>query len=157
MLRNVLGLDTLFGGDRNDVISGARGNDAITGWNGTDYAAFAAPRAVFTTVLFGPDANGDRRPFMLTDMSEGEGIDTFRYSDVERLRFSDGVLAFDVSGTAGQGYRLYQASFERTPDADVLTYWVKRLDEGAQLRDEAAFFATSPEFSQRYRPLANAT
>jgi hypothetical protein len=69
----------------------------------------------------------------------------------ERLVFTDGVLAFDYDGTAGQAYRLYQAVFAREPDAEGLGYWVGRLDSGTTtLNAVSESFLHSPEFRSTY-------
>ncbi|MEM7521065.1 MAG: DUF4214 domain-containing protein [Pseudomonadota bacterium] len=74
-----------------------------------------------------------------------------RLTEVERLMLSDGILALDIEGAAGQGYRLYQASFARTPDTEGLKFWLDVLDEGAlSLLDIASLFLTSDEFSETY-------
>src|SRR5690606_11441005 len=78
-----------------------------------------------------------------------DGTDTLW--NVERLQFSDGTLAFDLNGNAGQAYRLYQAAFERTPDADGLSYWIGQMDNGnTTLGDIADSFLHSPEFVSTY-------
>lgn len=75
----------------------------------------------------------------------------FQQPDVERLKFSDGVLAFDFDGVAGQMFRLYQAAFNREPDDAGLGYWINYQD-GAQteLRNIANSFFSSPEFIALY-------
>ena len=76
------------------------------------------------------------------------------FSNVERLEFSDGVLAFDITGgesVAGQCFRLYQAAFDRLPDAAGLGYWIDRLDSGTTtLNAIAQSFLHSPEFVQTF-------
>jgi hypothetical protein len=79
-----------------------------------------------------------------------DGSDTL--VSIERLDFADVTLAFDVGGAAGQGYRIYQAAFDRTPDLAGLGYWIGRLDAGLSLRDAAAGFIGSQEFRQTYGP-----
>jgi hypothetical protein len=69
---------------------------------------------------------------------------------VERVEFDDGALALDLGGAPSQAYRLYQAAFDRAPDAEGLGYWIDRLDEGAALQRAAAEFIGSSEFAQRY-------
>ena len=72
-------------------------------------------------------------------------------SGVERLVFEDGLLALDTFGVAGEAYRLYQASFDRTPDAPGLAFWIGHLDRGAiSLQDAAEAFLASPEFAGTY-------
>ena len=70
---------------------------------------------------------------------------------IERLEFSDGTLAFDFDGVAGQTFRLYQAAFDRTPDTAGLSYWIGRLDSGTtNLKAVAESFLDSPEFVRTY-------
>jgi len=47
---------------------------------------------------------------------------------IERIQFTDGTLALDESGNAGQAYRLYQAAFGRTPDTPGLSHNLNLLD-----------------------------
>jgi hypothetical protein len=69
-------------------------------------------------------------------------------SNVERIRFDDVAVAYDVGGdaTGGQAYRLYQAAFDREPDAGGLGFWMATLDKGYSLTEVAQSFVTSPEF-----------
>lgn len=71
--------------------------------------------------------------------------------DVERLEFFNGTLAYDIEGNAGQAYRLYQAVFDRTPDAEGLGFWIDQLDAGSvTLTETADFFISSEEFAENY-------
>jgi mono/diheme cytochrome c family protein len=67
-----------------------------------------------------------------------------------RLRFADTALALDLSGNAGQAYRLYQAAFKRKPDLAGLGYHIGTMDNGAPLNTVAASFVTSQEFMNLY-------
>ncbi|MFK7836818.1 MAG: DUF4214 domain-containing protein [Sulfitobacter sp.] len=72
-------------------------------------------------------------------------------NNVERVAFEDGVLALDIEGNSGQAYRLYQASFDRTPDEEGLAFWIAQLDSGAvSLLDAAEHFLKSDEFADAY-------
>ncbi|WP_192805172.1 DUF4214 domain-containing protein [Noviherbaspirillum aerium] len=73
-------------------------------------------------------------------------------STVTRLHFSDGVVALDLDGNAGQAYRLYQAAFNRKPDLEGLGYWIRMMDTGAvrTLNDVAHHFYHSEEFRRIY-------
>jgi hypothetical protein len=82
------------------------------------------------------------------DLGGSEGADTLTH--VERLRFADTGVAFDVDGTGGQAYRLYQAAFNRAPDQGGLGYWITQLDQGASLETVATFFNHSAEFQSLY-------
>ena len=69
---------------------------------------------------------------------------------VERLQFSDGNIAFDISGTAGQAYRVYRAALDRVPDEGGLGFWIAQLDAGTSLNAMAQGFIASAEFTARY-------
>lgn len=65
---------------------------------------------------------------------------------VERVRFTDKSIALDIDGNAGQAYRLYKAAFDRTPDIEGLSFWIKQIDKGASLESVSAGFIGSQEF-----------
>ncbi|WP_420476248.1 DUF4214 domain-containing protein [Noviherbaspirillum sp. ST9] len=72
---------------------------------------------------------------------------------IERISFEDKAIALDISGNAGQAFRLYQAAFNRTPDKEGLGYQMNALDTGLSLTQVALNFINSPEFSQTYGSL----
>ncbi len=70
-----------------------------------------------------------------------------------RLQFTDTNIALDIAPnqTAGSVYMLYQATFNRTPDAAGLGYWIAQVDKGANIiTNVAASFVLSPEFVAKY-------
>ncbi len=72
-------------------------------------------------------------------------------SNLERVEFFDATLALDIDGNSGQAYRLYQASFDRTPDQEGLEYWIQELDAGiSSLTQVAKSFLASAEFKANY-------
>jgi subtilisin family serine protease len=84
----------------------------------------------------------------VTDNHGADGVVTL--ANVERLAFSDENIALDVSGNAGEAYRLYQAAFNRAPDKGGLGFWINTLDSGASLAQVATNFVNSDEFHQLY-------
>jgi len=70
--------------------------------------------------------------------------------EVERLQFGDTAVALDTDGTGGQAYRLYQAAFDRKPDAAGVGYWIYQLDRDTTLKQAANFFIESKEFGDIY-------
>ncbi len=92
--------DSFFGTVGNDTFTGGSGNDSIEGGKGLDTAIYSGNQSTHTIT---------RTATGLTVSGGTDGSDTL--SHVERLKFADGVLAFDTSGNAGQTYRLYQAAF----------------------------------------------
>ncbi len=77
---------------------------------------------------------------------------TDRLYDVERVQFSEGILALDTDylDAAGSAYRLYQAAFDREPDLGGLNYWILQMDMGSSLQDVATSFVSSAEFQDLY-------
>lgn len=134
----------------NDIVKAGIGNDTVYGGGGKDTViidngAFGGTK--FKDFKFSKAADGGT---VLTD-----GKFTTTLYDVERVQFSDGVVAFDNAGIAGQAYRLYQAAFDRTPDASGLNFWVKNMDAGGGLNAAASSFITSAEFKSKYGSLSD--
>ena len=73
-------------------------------------------------------------------------------SNMERIQFSDTGLALDVTGSAGQLFRLYQSAFNRAPDTLGAGFWLKAMDNGATLEQIATGFTQAPEFVALYGP-----
>ena len=132
------GDDIISGGAGRDWLAGGAGNDALDGGADLDAALFAAARSGFTILK---TAQG-------FSVSGPDGLDTV--TGIERLMFADTAVALDIDGTGGKAYRIYQAAFNRTPDAGGLGYWIKVLDDGAALRDVAQGFMGSAEFQSAY-------
>ena len=97
-------------------------NQSLTGTSGSDSGLPAAPA---TTPLMAapastPPCSAIKSP--TTPAAKRQRVDhqgqrrhrrNRHVSNVERLRFSDGNVALDTDGTAGQAYRLYRAAFAR--------------------------------------------
>jgi Ca2+-binding RTX toxin-like protein len=154
--------DVITGTAANDVIYGSGGADLIVTRAGNDtihvsgmrfqvsagegldslYVSFASS-SILDVYL-----NEDHRYLRSATSS---GYEDMKLFSVERLCYTDGTLAFDTDGNAGQAYRLYQAAFERTPDNEGLKYWIGHMDEGnTTLVDIADSFLHSPEFVRTY-------
>jgi hypothetical protein len=78
------------------------------------------------------------------------GVDTL--ANIERLQFADTTIAYDIGAnqTAGSGYMLYKAAFNRTPDSGGLGYWIGKMDSGMSYSDVANNFVTSAEFKTAF-------
>ena len=102
------------------------------------------------------DGNGVDARFKIDGLGKAMmSLDDFQtvvhLNNVERIAFNDGVLGADVEGNAGQAFRLYQASFNRTPDEAGLEFWVDVLDSGElTLVEVARQFLDSEEFGKTY-------
>lgn len=140
-LHGMAGNDTLRGGAGRDLLEGGAGSDMIDGGAGNDTARYHGALATYTITR---SAAG----YVVQDRSGIEGSD--QLTGVERLQFSDAVLALDINGNAGLGYRLYQAAFDRKPDLSGLGFWIAQLDNGATLTTVANSFIQSEEFQALY-------
>jgi len=135
------GDDWISGSNGNDIISGGPGNDLIDGNLGIDTVVFTGNRANFTITK-------TTTGFTVKANTGAEGADTL--TNIERLQFFDKTIAFDINGTAGQAYRVYQAAFNRTPDNGGLKYWIGLMDGGYTLAGVASGFIASAEFKTLY-------
>jgi hypothetical protein len=139
-----LGNDILIGNTTNNLLRGSGGNDTIDGSLGVDTAIYNGRYANYSISLgVGSGVVTDRT-------ANRDGTDTL--TNVERLKFSDTMLALDTSKdqTAGSGYMLYKAAFNRTPDAGGLGYWINQMDKGMSYSDVAKNFVTSAEFKTAF-------
>jgi hypothetical protein len=104
--------------------------------------------------------HGARSQFTITHTSTGFTIFNATMgsqwvTNVERLMFTDGMVALDINGDGGMAYRLYQAAFNRAPDLGGLGYQMTALDNGLGIAQVAANFIASPEFAATYGSLNN--
>jgi len=122
-----------------DLLDGGAGDDTIDGGGGWDTVVVAAARASVTVTQI---SGG------FTVSSAASGTDTVM--NVERIRFADVAVAFDINSHAGDVYRLYQAAFDRHPDLAGLGYWIKAADNGVSMVTMSSAFENSPEFQAKY-------
>lgn len=157
----------------NDAVQTLDGNDIFTGygdingaysWSGGDH--FYGGNGIDTAVYRGSlsqyniqqnatiqdartDYTSSNQGKVVTDsVANRDGVD--KLVDVERLSFSDTMVAFDIEGDAGQAYRLYQAAFDRIPDKGGLGYWIDQMDNGTSLLNVSNSFINSAEFKSLY-------
>ncbi len=86
----------------------------------------------------------------ITKVSDGWFVNGNLLKNVERVEFTDKIVALDIDGIAGKAYRIYQAAFARTPDNDGLKYWINTMDTGHSLEAVAGGFIASEEFKTLY-------
>ncbi|CAN7535644.1 DUF4214 domain-containing protein [Pseudoduganella sp. LjRoot289] len=136
----------------NRVVAGTDGNDKFAGQNHSD--TFNGGAGIDTVSY--PGALGDYR---IARAGAGFSVESVAHpmtddllNGVERLQFGDTAVALDVDGTGmgGAVYRLYQAAFDRTPDAAGLGFWLAMMERGLPLKAVAAEFLASGEFTKLY-------
>ncbi len=132
--------DALAGYGGNDVFSPGLGNNYVHGGEGIDTVILRGSGGDYTI-------SGNN---LSINLNRKDGLSNNVLQYVERMQFDNGTLAVDFHGVAGQAYRLYQAAFDRTPDTEGLSYWIKEMDKGVSLRAVADSFLASPEFVSTY-------
>jgi len=133
--------ETILGGIGNDKIYGSAGSDAIDGGDGFDVLFYAGSRSNYSVLK---DVSGS----IVIKKPVSQNLDSL--NNIERIYFTDSAIAFDLSGSAGKIYRLYQAAFDRKPDFAGLGYWINDMDKGANLSTIASGFFQSIEFQKLY-------
>jgi hypothetical protein len=132
----------LLGTAAKDTLTATAGNNAIDGQGGIDTVVYAGPRANYTVAK-------ETWGYGVTDKVGNGGHDAV--INVERLQFDDTGVALDISGSAGQAYRLYQAALDRPAESAGLGFWIYQLDHGLTLDDMVQdIINTQPEFIQKY-------
>lgn len=132
------GNDVYVGSSGNDHFYAWPGNDSYSGGAGIDTVHYNALSSDFSVTRVGSTAT-------VTGLGKNDFL-----NDIERINFQEdgSTLALDVGQwqNAGAGYRLYQAAFDRAPDAAGLKYWIGDLDKGNTLQQVAQGFVDSAEF-----------
>jgi hypothetical protein len=132
--------DRMWLGAGNDTIVYERPSGTIDGGAGLDTFIFAG--SLFMSHTPGPGAG--------TTNVWNEGAYGAVLVGVERVILGTSGTAFDTDGAAGQAYRLYQAAFDRPPEAFGIGFWISKLDKGVPLLDVADAFIGSAEFKDKY-------
>jgi len=138
------GADWLQGGSGNDTLHGGAGSDYLDGGGGVNTALYDGVYRQYTVTIASP-----------TTVAGGPEGGTDELVSIQRIQFVDGYLATSPTDTAGQVYRLYEATLNRAPDQEGLTNWVNQLNSGASLQSVAAGFVGSMEFQNTYGALDN--
>lgn len=113
----------------------------VTGSAAVDTLSYAGPRSNYTV-------SASKDGYLVAEKAAGGRVELV--VGVERLKFADTSIGLDIDGTGGQAYRIYQAAFDRTPDAGGLGFWLSAMDKGTTLEEVAAGFMSSPEFAKLY-------
>jgi len=113
--------------------------NTISGSSGIDSSYFSGQKKEYTIVN---DSSGAIHVL-------GHNQDNI-LTNIERLKFDDVSIAFDINGAAGQMYRLYSAAFDRVPDSSGLGYWINAVDHGNSPKSVANSFIDSIEFKNLY-------
>src|SRR6185312_4888138 len=147
------GNGTLNGGVGNDWLQGGSGADTLHGGAGSDYLDGGGG---LNTALY----DGAYRQYTvsasLTAVTGGPEGGSDILVNIQRIQFVDGYLAVSPTDTAGQVYRVYEATLGRAPDEEGLTNWVHALNGGSSLQSVVDGFVGSQEFQADYGNVDNA-
>ena len=141
----LFGKSTILAQGGNDHIALAGGGNTVDGGAGTDTVVYTGNKTDYTVSVSGDTilvTNGG-----VTDSLVG----------VERIKFADTLVAFDLYGNMGEAYRLYSAAYNRAPDKAGLSFWTSQLDQGISVATVAQKFVTSAEFQSIYGSVAGAS
>ena len=141
-LNGAAGSDWLQGGAGNDILHGGAGSDYLDGGGGLNTALYDGVYRQYTVTIGSP-----------TTVSGGPEGGTDDLVNIQRIQFVDGYLATGTTDTAGETYRLYEATLNRGPDPVGLAAWAHALNAGATLQSVADGFVSSPEFQATYGTL----
>lgn len=126
VIENVVGTnsgDIIYGNAANNTFTGGGGDDVLKGGEGIDTTVFSGPMARYI-VSKTPAGQSIR------DKTGVEGADDL--TAIERVLFSDGKLALDLDGHAGQAVKLIGAVFGAAAVANIsfVGIGLKLLDDG---------------------------
>ncbi|MCP5356928.1 MAG: Ig-like domain-containing protein [Pseudomonadales bacterium] len=99
-LQGTSGNDTLTGQSGADTLTGLGGNDTLDGGAGIDTAVYSAARSRYQITH-----NGNQ--LTVQDTAGTDGTD--QLSNIERLKFQDQGIAFDLDGNAGTAAKILGA------------------------------------------------
>ncbi len=108
------------GNELANVLRGTPGNNTLNGLNAIDTAIFAAHSSQFTQT-------GTIEARTVTTPMDG----TDALLSIERLRFADTILASDTTpgGNTYAAFAMFNAGFNRAPDAAELGRWTAQRDQ----------------------------
>jgi serralysin len=122
------GNDNLYGLEGNDTINGGSGNDSIDGGIGIDIAEFNSNKSS-NHIIF------NKSNLTIRSLSNNDDIDILK--NIERLKFLDTSIAFDLDSNAGvvakvMGAVLGKASIK---NSIYFGYWLSQTDTGLSYAD----------------------
>ncbi|MDD1649458.1 MAG: FG-GAP-like repeat-containing protein [Methylococcaceae bacterium] len=95
--------ESLTGNNNRNYFVGGGGNDTIDGAGGIDFATYTSHSGNYQILV------KENSILEISARSGGEGIDSLL--NIERLKFSDGMMAFDLTGNAGIVVKILGAVF----------------------------------------------
>ena len=122
------GDDNLYGLEGNDSINGGSGNDSIDGGVGVDIAEFNSKKSS-NNISF------DKSNIIIKNLENNNDIDTLK--NIERLKFIDTSMAFDLDSNAGVAAKVMGAVIGKASIKNPIDfgYWLEQTDTGLSYAD----------------------
>lgn len=139
--------DTLVGQAGKDIFHPNGGADTINGGGGIDSVVFGGARNEYT-VTHNSDGTYTVRSVL------GPSVEV-AMTNIERLHFSDQLLAIDATPASAQLAGLYHLALGRNPDDGGLQYHLGVSNTGVGTRQIITSFVASNEFTSGYGQLSN--
>ena len=139
--------EVMNGTGGNDVFFARGGNDFVVGSGGMDTALYQGVRGQYAISRAGTGAE------LLYDVADGFGAGrdgTDRVSGIERLKFADSSVAFDLQGAAGMTAKLIGALFgaQFVSNKQFVGIGISLFDTGLTYEQVAAVAAANGFFAQ---------
>jgi hypothetical protein len=139
----------------NTLVYGERGNDVAVVVGGNATTQFVGGPGIDTLEVQGRSADynffGYKDGIVRVDM-KGAGQPLVEAWGVEIVKFQDKVAFNLKEGNGVVLTALYQAGFDRNPDAEGMEYW---MESGHSKESLAALFVDSPEGQRTFGGLSN--
>ena len=122
------GSDNLYGLEGNDTINGGSGNDSIDGGLGIDIAEYNTKKSS-NNISF------DKSNITIKNLVNNNDIDILK--NIERLKFIDTSIAFDLDSNAGVAAKVMGAVIGKTSIKNSIDfgYWLSQTDTGLSYSD----------------------
>jgi serralysin len=122
------GNDNLYGLEGNDIINGGSGNDSIDGGVGIDIAEYNTKKSS-NNISF------DKSNITIKNLANNNDIDILK--NIERLKFIDTSIAFDLDSNAGVAAKVMGAVLGKTSIKNSIDfgYWLSQTDTGLSYSD----------------------
>jgi len=122
------GSDNLYGLEGNDTINGGSGNDSIDGGVGIDIAEYNSKKSS-STIIF------DKLNITIKNLANNNDVDILK--NIERLKFIDTSIAFDLDSNAGVAAKVMGAVLGKSSIKNSIDfgYWLSQADTGLSYAD----------------------
>jgi len=144
--------DVLIGSDGNDWFVPGEGNDQIEGRGGFDTVVMGGPRSAFSFSI---------SPFSgRTIVTANDGVSgSDSLAGVERLKFTDGGVAFDMDGAAGRLVKLMATVFgiDSLKSPAMVNRYLAMVDSGMASDRVADWMLNADAFTSAWGPRSDAT